>query len=98
MAAAKPRVVVPGRLWEVHAGLPMEAFWCTHGPADVTLYNFAMPSTTGARQPSIQLATATFAVWIADPDRMRLQLKATLEPQTHAHRGCRWHWCWQATQ
>ena len=68
MAAAKPRVVVPGRLWEVHAGLPMEAFWCAHGPADVTLYNFAMPSTTGARQ--------TFAVWIADPDRMRLQLKA----------------------
>ena len=52
MAAAKPRVVVPGRLWEVHAGLPMEAFWCAHGPADVTLYNFAMPSTTGARQPT----------------------------------------------
>ena len=52
MAAAKPRVVVPGRLWEVHAGLPMEAFWCAHGPADATLYNFAMPSTTGARQPT----------------------------------------------
>ena len=52
MAAAKPRVVVPGRLWEVHAGLPMEAFWCAHGPADVTLYNFAMPSTTWARQPT----------------------------------------------
>ena len=52
MAATKPRVVIPGRLWEVHAGLPMEAFWCAHGPAGVTLYNFAMPSTTGARQPT----------------------------------------------
>ena len=30
----------------------MEAFWCAHGPAGVTLYNFAMPSTTGARQPT----------------------------------------------
>ena len=49
MAAAKPRVVVPGRLWEVHAGLPMEAFWCAHGPECVTLYNFNMP--TGTRQP-----------------------------------------------
>ena len=50
MAATKPRVVVPGRLWEVHAGLPMEAFWCAHGPAGVTLYNFATPR--GARQPT----------------------------------------------
>ena len=50
MAAAKPRVVVPGRLWEVHAGLPMEAFWCAHGPECVTLYNFNMP--TGTRQPT----------------------------------------------
>ena len=33
-------------------------------------------STDLARKASIQLATATFAVWIADPDRMRLQLKA----------------------
>ena len=50
MAAAKPRVVVPGRLWEVHAGLPMEAFWCAHSPECVTLYNFNMP--TGTRQPT----------------------------------------------
>ena len=50
MAATKPRVVIPGRLWEVHAGLPMEAFWCADGPAGVTLYNFATPR--GARQPT----------------------------------------------
>ena len=28
----------------------MEAFWCAHGPAGVTLYNFATPR--GARQPT----------------------------------------------
>ena len=41
IAAAKPRVVVPGSLWEVHAGLAMEAFMCCHGPHEVTHYNFA---------------------------------------------------------
>ena len=35
IAAAKPRVVVPGSLWEVHAGLAMEAFMCCHGPHEV---------------------------------------------------------------
>ena len=41
IAAAKPRVVVPGSLWEVHAGLALEAFMCCHGPHEVTDYNFA---------------------------------------------------------
>ena len=40
MAAAKPRELVPGRVWEVPCGLPMEAFWCVHGPPQVTEYNF----------------------------------------------------------
>ena len=40
MAAAKPRELVPGRVWEVPCCLPMEAFWCVHGPPQVTEYNF----------------------------------------------------------
>ena len=32
-AATKPVEPAPG-LWEVHAGLPMEAFWCVSGPPE----------------------------------------------------------------
>ena len=38
-AAAKPVLLAPG-IWEVQAGLGMEAFWCIHGPEEVTKYNF----------------------------------------------------------
>ena len=38
-AAAKPVLLAPG-IWEVQAGLGMEAFWCIYGPEEVTKYNF----------------------------------------------------------
>ena len=38
-SATKPVELAPG-VWEVQAGLPMEAFWCTTGPPAVTQYNF----------------------------------------------------------
>ena len=44
-AATKPIELAPG-IWEVQAGLPMEAFWCAHGPQAVTGYNFT-PTAKG---------------------------------------------------
>ena len=38
-AATEPMEIAPS-VWEVQAGLPMEAFWCTSGPPQVTQYNF----------------------------------------------------------
>ena len=61
MAATKPRVVVPGRLWEVHAGLPMEAFWCVNGPDEVTKYNFT-PTKNGAGKAKTRKKAALAAV------------------------------------
>ena len=37
--ATKPVKLAQG-VWEVQAGLPMEAFWCANGPDEVTKYNF----------------------------------------------------------
>ena len=44
-AATEPVQIVPS-VWEVQAGLPMEAFWCTSGPPEVTQYNFT-PAVRG---------------------------------------------------
>ena len=44
-AATKPIEKAPG-IWDVQAGLPMEAFWCAHGPQEVTGYNFT-PTAKG---------------------------------------------------
>ena len=43
--ATKPVKLAQG-VWEVQAGLPMEAFWCVNGPDEVTKYNFT-PANKG---------------------------------------------------
>ena len=43
--------------WLVHAGAPMEAFWCFTGPADITGYNFV--ATRPSPKRLLEYATRT---------------------------------------
>ena len=59
-AATEPVQIVPS-VWEVQAGLPMEAFWCTSGPPEVTQYNFT-PAKRGRGKAKTRKNAALAAV------------------------------------
>ena len=59
-AATEPVQIVPSA-WEVQAGLPMEAFWCTSGPPQVTQYNFT-PAKQGKGKAKTRKKAALAAV------------------------------------
>ena len=59
-AATKPVKLAQG-VWEVQAGLPMEAFWCVNGPDEVTKYNFT-PTKNGAGKAKTRKKAALAAV------------------------------------
>ena len=49
--ATKPVKLAQG-VWEVQAGLPMEAFWCVNGPDEVTKYNACPARATVKKAPA----------------------------------------------
>ena len=59
-AATKPVKLAQG-VWEVQAGLPMEAFWCVNGPDEVTKYNFT-PANKGYGKAKTRKKAALVAV------------------------------------
>ena len=61
LAAATEPVELAPTLWEVQAGLPMEAFWCTSGPPEVTQYNFT-PALRGKGKAMTRKKAALVAV------------------------------------
>ena len=58
--ATKPVKLAQG-VWEVQAGLPMEAFWCVNGPDEVTKYNFT-PANKGYGKAKTRKKAALAAV------------------------------------
>ena len=59
-AATEPMEIAPS-VWEVQAGLPMEAFWCTSGPPQVTQYDFT-PAVMGKGKAKTRKKAALAAV------------------------------------